>query len=61
MPTLLINGKHDEVRDTCFEPWFRTIPKVKWVTLQNASHMSHWEERDRFIELCGAFLTAAGV
>ncbi|KAI0144839.1 Alpha/Beta hydrolase protein [Pestalotiopsis sp. NC0098] len=56
VPTLLINGKNDEVTNLCFEPWFRTIPKVKWVTLEGASHMSHWEERDRFIQLCGEFL-----
>ncbi|KAI0542182.1 proline-specific peptidase [Xylaria digitata] len=57
VPTFLINGKHDEVRDVCFEPWFWTIPKAKWVTLEGSSHMSHCEERERFMQLCGAFLT----
>ncbi|KAI1409007.1 proline-specific peptidase [Hypoxylon sp. FL1857] len=56
VPTLLINGSDDEVGDTCFEPWLWAIPKVKWVTIEGASHMSHWEKREKFIQLCGAFL-----
>ncbi|KAI0146965.1 proline iminopeptidase, partial [Xylariaceae sp. FL1272] len=53
---LLLNGRHDEVRDTCVEPWFRSISKVRWVTFENSAHMSHFEERDRFMELCHTFL-----
>ncbi|KAI1105611.1 proline iminopeptidase [Jackrogersella minutella] len=53
---LLINGDQDEAMDLCIEPWFRSIAKVKWVTLSNSSHMTHWEHRDRFNELCGTFL-----
>ena len=58
VPTLLINGEYDEVQSKCFEPWFWAIPKTRWVTLGNTSHMSHWEERDRFIQLSGSFLKA---
>ena len=54
--TLLINGRYDEVTDLCVEPWFRHIPKIKWVTFENSSHMVHWEERERYIQLCGEFL-----
>ncbi|KAI9644492.1 hypothetical protein NHQ30_006513 [Ciborinia camelliae] len=57
VPTLLINGRYDEATDLCMEPWFRTIPKVRWVTLENSSHMGHWEDRDRFMEVCGGFLS----
>ncbi|KAI0014701.1 Alpha/Beta hydrolase protein [Xylariomycetidae sp. FL0641] len=56
VPTLLVNGEHDEVQNLCFEPWFWAIPKVRWVTLGGASHMSHWEERERFIQLSAEFL-----
>ncbi|KAI0112209.1 proline iminopeptidase [Nemania sp. FL0031] len=56
VPTLLLNGRYDEVQDACVEPWFRTIPRIRWVTLESSSHMSHFEERDRFIDLCGTFL-----
>ncbi|KAI1205004.1 proline iminopeptidase [Annulohypoxylon truncatum] len=57
VPTLLINGKYDEVTDSCVKPWFNTIPRIRWVTLENSSHMTHFEERDRFMELCGEFLS----
>ncbi|KAI1358217.1 proline-specific peptidase [Xylaria arbuscula] len=54
--TLLLNSLFDEAQDICIEPWFAAIPRVKWVTLQNSSHMLHWEERDKTIALCRRFL-----
>ncbi|KAI6088521.1 proline-specific peptidase [Hypoxylon rubiginosum] len=56
--TLLLNGKYDEMTHACIEPWFRTIPKVKWVTLENSSHMGHFEDRQRYMKLCGSFLSS---
>ncbi|OTA79562.1 hypothetical protein M434DRAFT_38278 [Hypoxylon sp. CO27-5] len=56
-PTLLLNGKYDEVMDFVVEPFFRTINKVKWVTLENSSHVSLWEDRERFMQLVGDFLS----
>ncbi|XXH03984.1 hypothetical protein Hte_010393 [Hypoxylon texense] len=55
--TLLLNGRYDEITDHCVEPWFGALRKVKWVTLAQSSHMGHWEERARFMEICGTFLT----
>ncbi|KAI0521991.1 Alpha/Beta hydrolase protein [Xylaria bambusicola] len=55
--TLLLNGRYDEVTDQSVLPWFRHIPKVKWVTLENSSHMSHWEDRERFMQIVGEFLS----
>lgn len=53
---LLINGKYDEMQDLCIQPWFKRIPKVKWITLDSSSHLSHYEERVRYMEICGSFL-----
>ncbi|KAK4224350.1 L-amino acid amidase [Podospora fimiseda] len=55
--TLLINARYDEVTSLSIEPWFKHIPKVKWVTLENSSHMAHYEERERFMEIVGEFLS----
>ncbi|KAI0880339.1 uncharacterized protein GGS22DRAFT_193399 [Annulohypoxylon maeteangense] len=44
VPTLLVNGKYDEVTDSCARTWFNTIPRIRWVTLENSSHMTHFEE-----------------
>ncbi|KAI9697147.1 MAG: hypothetical protein M1820_007882 [Bogoriella megaspora] len=56
VPTLLINGRYDEVQDIAVAPWFMNIPKVKWIQLEKSSHMGHYEERDRYMQFVGAFL-----
>ena len=55
--TLLLNGRYDEVTDACMKPWFKTVPRVRWVTLENSSHMGHFEDRDRFMQVCGNFIS----
>ncbi|TFK65938.1 proline iminopeptidase [Pluteus cervinus] len=55
-PTLLLNGLYDEVQDSAMHPFFRNIPKVKWVTFQNSSHTCHYEETDKFLEVTSVFL-----
>ncbi|KAI0909408.1 Alpha/Beta hydrolase protein [Ustulina deusta] len=57
--TLLLNGRYDEVMDFVMEPWFRSIKKVKWVTLEKASHTIIWEDQPRFLSLVGDFLSDA--
>ncbi|GAB1319329.1 hypothetical protein MFIFM68171_09539 [Madurella fahalii] len=56
--TLLLNGRYDEVTNLSVEPWFKNIPRVKWVTLENSSHMAHFEERERYMQVCGEFLSS---
>ena len=56
--TLLINGRYDLITDVAVMPYFERIPKVKWVTLEKSSHMGHWEERLRFMEIVAGFLNA---
>ena len=56
VPTLLINGRYDEVQDVAVAPFFKRISKVRWVTLEKSSHMGHFEERERFMEIVGQFL-----
>ncbi|KAI1376211.1 proline-specific peptidase [Hypoxylon crocopeplum] len=58
-PTLLINGAQDEAQDVAMQPFFDHIEKVKWVTLENAAHFSHVDQRERYIKLLEAFLTMA--
>ena len=56
--TLLINGRYDEVQDVAIQPYFERISKVKWITLENSSHMGHFEERERYMEILSSFLRA---
>jgi pimeloyl-ACP methyl ester carboxylesterase len=57
-PTLLINGRGDIVQDFVIAPFFQHIPKVKWVTLELATHTPFFEEPDRFFQLVSEFLAS---
>jgi pimeloyl-ACP methyl ester carboxylesterase len=57
VPTLLINGEYDGVQDESVLPYFNFIERVKWVKFANSSHNPQFEERERFIEVVGMFLT----
>ncbi|GAW21675.1 hypothetical protein ANO14919_111980 [Xylariales sp. No.14919] len=57
VPTLLINGTEDEAQDVAMQPFFDHIEKVKWITLDNASHFSHVDQREKYMEHLRAFLT----
>ncbi|KAJ7048677.1 proline-specific peptidase [Mycena amicta] len=56
VPTLLLNGRYDEAQDSVVAPFFAHIPHVKWVTFAESSHMIHFEERERYMEIVGEFL-----
>ncbi|KAH8112855.1 proline iminopeptidase protein [Phellopilus nigrolimitatus] len=55
-PTLLLNSRYDEAQDKCVQPYFQHIPRVKWYTFAEGSHMPHWEERDLYMKVVGDFL-----
>lgn len=55
-PTLVYNGKYDQAQDFVIAPFFKYIPKVKWVRFENSSHMSHHEVRDEVMKLVGEFI-----
>ncbi|KAF9791232.1 Alpha/Beta hydrolase protein [Thelephora terrestris] len=54
--TLLTNGRYDEVDDNCLQPFFDKLQKVKWIQFSESSHLAHWEERDRYMEVVAHFL-----
>ena len=52
----MINGRFDEAQDECVMPYFQGIEHVKWVNFAESAHLPHWEERERYMEVVGAFL-----
>ena len=56
VPTLLLNGRYDEAQDMVMRPFFENIAKVKWYTFAESSHMAHFEERERYMQLVADFL-----
>ncbi|KAF9037817.1 proline-specific peptidase [Hymenopellis radicata] len=55
-PTLLLSAPLDEVQKEAALPWFRGIPKVKWVELQNSTHLGQFEEPEKYITVVRDFL-----
>jgi pimeloyl-ACP methyl ester carboxylesterase len=55
-PILLINGRMDKITDYVLEPIFYEVPKIRWITMDNSSHMPFWEERERFTDLVDKWL-----
>jgi len=56
VPTLLINGEFDEAQNVCVAPFFRNIPKVKWITISDASHCSNLEQPEKYMQIVADFL-----
>ncbi len=56
VPTLLISGRYDQATPVVVETMRREIPGSKWIIFENASHMPHLEEPERFIQVLGDFL-----
>ncbi|CAJ2502627.1 Uu.00g100210.m01.CDS01 [Anthostomella pinea] len=56
-PTLLINGTDDEAQDVAMQPFFDHIEKVKWITLENAAHFSHVDQREVYMKHLRYFLS----
>lgn len=56
IPVLTYHGQYDEATDESVKPFFENIRKVKWVTVDGASHMAHIERRERVMGLVADFL-----
>ncbi|KAF2148635.1 proline-specific peptidase [Myriangium duriaei CBS 260.36] len=55
-PTLVINGEFDIVDQGCVKPFFDNIPKVKWMTLKDKSHLPLLEDTKTYLQLVAQFL-----
>ncbi|EIW77055.1 prolyl aminopeptidase [Coniophora puteana RWD-64-598 SS2] len=56
VPTLLTNGRYDEVQDLSISPFFEQIRQVKWVQFAESAHVAHIEETERYLDVVGRFL-----
>ncbi|HET7173191.1 MAG TPA: proline iminopeptidase-family hydrolase [Nocardioidaceae bacterium] len=58
VPTLLVNGRHDEATEAVVRPYYEGIRDVRWEVFGESSHMPHVEEEDKFLDVVNAFLDA---
>lgn len=57
-PTLLCSGRYDEATPATVQPFFDSIPDVRWEIFERSSHMPFVEEPERYLAVVGDFLEA---
>jgi proline-specific peptidase len=56
VPTLITVGHHDELTPACSEQIQQEIPHSELVVFEEGSHMTFWEEPERYLEVVDDFL-----
>jgi proline iminopeptidase len=59
VPTLITVGRHDELTPACSEQIQQEIPHSELAVFEEGSHMTFWEEPDRYIDVVDDFLRRA--
>ncbi len=57
VPTLVVSGRHDEATPALQETLLAGIRGSEWVVFEESSHMPHVEERARYMQVVGDWLT----
>jgi L-proline amide hydrolase len=58
VPALVISGEHDEATPTVVRSLVDALPDARWELVEGASHSTHLEQPERFLELVETFLSA---
>jgi proline iminopeptidase len=56
VPTLITVGRHDELTPACSEQIHERLPDSRLVVFEEGSHMTFWEEPDRYLQVVDDFL-----
>jgi len=56
VPTLIISGRHDEATPATVQPYKDGIKGSRWEIFEHSSHMPHVEEKEKCMQVVGAFL-----
>ena len=59
VPTLITVGRHDELTPACSEQIQEEIPDSELVIFEEGSHMTFWEEPERYLGVIDDFLQRA--
>jgi L-proline amide hydrolase len=58
VPTLLVSGAYDEAAPALQQALLAGIEGSRWTLFEQSSHMPHVEERARYMQVVGDWLTA---
>jgi proline-specific peptidase len=56
VPTLITVGRHDELTPACSEQIHERISGSRLVVFEDGSHMTFWEETEKYLGVVGEFL-----
>ncbi len=56
VPVLVISGEYDEATPAVVSALVDALPNARWELIEDASHSTHLEQPERFLELVDAFL-----
>jgi proline iminopeptidase len=56
VPTLITVGRHDELTPACSEQIHQRLPHSRLVVFEEGSHMTFWEEPERYLQVVDDFL-----
>ncbi len=56
VPTLIISGRHDKATPATVQPYKDGIKGSRWEIFEHSSHMPHVEEKEKCMQVVGAFL-----
>ncbi len=56
VPTLIISGRHDHSTPATVQPYKDGIKGSRWEIFEHSSHMPHVEEKEKCMQVVGAFL-----
>jgi L-proline amide hydrolase len=57
VPVLVISGEHDEATPAVVGPLVAALPDARWELIEDASHSTHLEHPELFLELVETFLS----
>jgi L-proline amide hydrolase len=58
VPALVISGEYDEATPSVVRPLVDALPDARWELFDGASHSTHLEQPERFLELVESFLAS---
>jgi L-proline amide hydrolase len=58
VPVLVISGEYDEATPAVVRPLVERLRDARWELFEGASHSTHLEQTDRFLELVSTFLAS---
>ncbi|KIJ40983.1 hypothetical protein M422DRAFT_60548 [Sphaerobolus stellatus SS14] len=53
---LVLNSRSDKAQDEVVEPFYRIVPRCKWLQFAESSHLPFWEEREKPTQVVADFL-----